>query len=249
MPCNKLVNPYFSLQPKGYLFDYSLAGALDQEKALHGIFLQKKVTMNWIQHPVVLTGKQVKLIPLEHAHIDELCARAGDPAIWAVSPFDTDNGNQDNLRAGFIRTLEKQLAGEEYNFTILLRKDDSIIGTTKFWLLNERHKSLEIGGTWMQHKYWGTGLNTESKYLQLKFCFETLNTVRVQIKANENNLRSRRAIEKLGAAYEGLIRKDKIFLNGTTRNSACYSFIDDEWTAVKERLEEIMEAGSRQRGK
>jgi RimJ/RimL family protein N-acetyltransferase len=196
--------------------------------------------MSWIQHPAELIGNRVKLIPLEATHIDELCEKAKDPKIWEVAPFNSDKGAPELVRKDLESSVEKQHSGEQYNFTTILRSGNTIIGTTKFWMMNEPSKSLEIGGTWLMPEYWSTGINTECKYLLLQFCFETLQTVRVQIKANDNNLRSRRAIEKLGATFEGIQRKDKILLNGNTRNSALYSIIDTEWPVIKTRLQKTI---------
>ena len=102
-----------------------------------------------------------------------------------------------------------------------------------------KHKKLEIGSTWLHPGYWATEINLECKLLLLTYCFEELKAVRVQLKTDENNIRSRKAIEKIGGQFEGVLRNEIIRDNGTKRNSAIYSIIDEEWTAKKERLIEL----------
>jgi len=95
---------------------------------------------------------------------------------------------------------------------------------------------LKIGWTWIVKDYWGTNVNFESKFLLLSYCFEILKTVRVQLKTKDTNMRSRKAIEKIGAKFEGILRKDKIQDDGTTRNAAYFSILDDEWENAKTKL-------------
>ena len=109
-----------------------------------------------------------------------------------------------------------------------------------FHSISPSNKGLEIGATWFHPKYWSSGMNAECKYLMLQFCFEVLGTMRVQIKASHNNIRSRKAIQKIGATFEGILRKDKVLEDGTIRNAAYYSIIDEEWPRVKLNLQEII---------
>ncbi len=102
--------------------------------------------------------------------------------------------------------------------------------------IQPNHKKLEIGWTWLHPDYWGTEVNLECKLLLLTYCFEELKTYRVQFKTDENNIRSRKAIEKIGGKFEGILRHDMIRDNGTKRNSAYFSIIDSEWGDVKRAL-------------
>jgi RimJ/RimL family protein N-acetyltransferase len=111
-----------------------------------------------------------------------------------------------------------------------------IIGTTRLLEISPEDRKLEIGVTWLATQYWGSGANTECKYLLLEYCFETLKANRVQFRAKSDNARSRRALEKIGATFEGVFRKDKIEPGGEARNTAFYSIINDEWTDLKPRL-------------
>lgn len=196
--------------------------------------------MDWIKHPTELIGQRVKLIPLDTSHLDQLSLLAQEKSIWEFNPFDTDGDNIEKLLRGLNQSIERRKTGEHYPFAIVRSDNNKVIGTTRYWQINQEHRSLEIGGTWMHPDYWGTGLNTECKYLLLTHCFQILKTVRVQIKASEKNIRSRKAIEKIGAKLEGIFRKDKIYTDGTTRTAAYYSIIDDEWYAVKANLEWLL---------
>ena len=91
------------------------------------------------------------------------------------------------------------------------------------------HKKLEIGWTWLHPEYWASEINLECKLLLMTFCFEEWNAVRVQLKTDENNIRSRKAIEKIGGQFEGVLRNDMIRDNGTNRNSVYFSILDTEW--------------------
>ena len=96
---------------------------------------------------------------------------------------------------------------------------------------------LYFGWTWITKEFWGTTVNLESKLLLLTYCFETLKTNRVQLKTKDNNFRSRKAIEKIGGLFEGILRKDKIQQDGSTRNAAYYSILDNEWNTAKVKIE------------
>ncbi len=198
--------------------------------------------MNWIKHPIELIGHQVKLIPMEEAHYEALFSIAKDKSIWKYSPSDCDGSDPELLRKSLDDKLIKRDSGDAYTFTIVLKEENKIIGSTMFHTINEQHKNIEIGATWFHPDYWSTGLNTECKYLMLQFCFEVLGTMRVQIKSLDTNIRSRKAIEKIGAKFEGILRKDKILWDGAIRNAAYYSIVDDEWPMVKQNLQQRLKA-------
>ena len=116
----------------------------------------------------------------------------------------------------------------QFPFVIYHKVHKKIIGATRFLDIQAQHKKLEIGWTWLHPNYWGTTVNLECKLLLLTYCFEKLNAIRVQFKTDENNIRSRKAIEKIGGKFEGILRNDMLRDNGTKRNSAYYSIIDSE---------------------
>ena len=195
---------------------------------------------NWIKNPTVLNGQTVRLISLEKEHFPELEALSKDKRIWEFYPFDVTNSEK--FIAAFETALMEREKGNQFPFVIFHKQENKIIGSTRYIDIQPKHKKLEIGWTWLHPDYWATAVNLECKLLQLTHCFEELKTVRVQLKTDENNLRSRKAIEKIGARFEGILRNDMIKDNGIKRNSVYYSFIDEEWESNKLRLAELVEA-------
>ncbi|XZF15369.1 GNAT family N-acetyltransferase [Chitinophagaceae bacterium MMS25-I14] len=190
----------------------------------------------WIEHPVLLEGTLVKLVPLDKSHFYELLRIGRNPEIWTHLPFDgTDTGSlMEELQSAML----KRMSGEQYPFVILERNTGKVIGSTRLFDIQPLHKKLEIGWTWNDPTYWGKGYNTESKLLLLGYCFEKLGAQRVQLKTRDTNLRSQAAIVKLGAKLEGILRKDRIAKDGSTRASFLYSIIDDEWPDIKKMLQD-----------
>lgn len=119
-------------------------------------------------------------------------------------------------------------------FVVFLKETNEIIGTTSIYEINLSQKSCEIGATWYARNFLGTFANSECKYLLLKYCFEELKMIRVQFKTDERNVRSQKAIERLGAIKEGILRKERILENGYIRNAVIYSITDDDWRKVKQ---------------
>ncbi len=187
-----------------------------------------------MEHPVILKGKNIELRPLEPASLDALFAVAQDPEIWRLTSV--DYSVHENFYPNFNAALKGRAAGSAYPFLICLAGGAQIIGTTRLLDIVPQDRKLEIGVTWLASQYWGSGANAECKYLLLEYCFESLNAHRVQFRAKSDNARSRRALEKIGATFEGTFRKDKIEPGGQPRNTAFYSILDDEWPDVKSRL-------------
>ncbi|MEJ5105219.1 GNAT family N-acetyltransferase [Chryseobacterium sp. MYb328] len=134
-------------------------------------------------------------------------------------------------------SLSERENGNQYPFVIRHKETQQLIGSTRFFEIYPSDKKLEIGWTWITKDFWGTTVNLECKLLLLTYCFEILKTNRVQLKTKDNNFRSRKAIEKIGGVFEGILRKDKIQNDGSTRNAAYYSILDNEWKAAKQKIE------------
>lgn len=186
---------------------------------------------NWLPDTIVLEGENVQLLPLQERHFDALFEAASNPEIWeltSVNYSDPAIFNHSNTTA--LKDKEK---GTVYPFVIVDKSSQKIIGTTRFLEISAADKKLEIGVTWIKKEFWGSTVNMECKYLLLQYCFEHLQLHRVQFRAKADNLRSRKAIEKIGGQLEGVFRKDKIEPNGNYRNTAFYSIIDTEWESTK----------------
>ncbi|AWH87014.1 N-acetyltransferase [Flavobacterium album] len=187
--------------------------------------------MNKLSRPIILHGEKVSLLPLEKSHFENLIALAKEKSIW--QHYTIDGSDPEVLGQSLNSSLTDTL---QYPFVIMLRETGTVIGSTRFLDIQPDHNKLEIGWTWLHPDYWHTKINTECKLMLLTFCFEELMVSRVQLKTDENNIRSRKAILKIGAQFEGLLRNDMIRHNGTKRNSAYFSIIDTEWHEVKEKL-------------
>ncbi|WP_346949916.1 GNAT family protein [Dyella sp.] len=188
----------------------------------------------WIAHPLSLAGQRVELCPVEEVHLDELFEVGRDREIWRLTSV--DYSDPQIFYPNFAAALRERELGKTYPFLIRLRGDGRIVGTTRFLEIQPQDRKLEIGVTWMASAFWGSGINLECKLLLLAHCFETLDANRVQFRAKADNARSRRALEKIGAVFEGVMRKDKIEASGKPRDTAFYSIVSEEWPALKPRL-------------
>jgi RimJ/RimL family protein N-acetyltransferase len=198
--------------------------------------------MNWLHPPVILENEMVKLLPLESSHFDSLLQIARAPEIWRYLSF---NGlDQDAFRSELKSAILRKTTGEEYPFTIFDNKTGKPIGSTRYYNMYPAHRKLEIGWTWYDPTYWGSGHNVACKLLLLTYAFETLRCVRVQFQVHDKNERSRAAVQKLGAKFEGVLRNDRIRDNGEIRNTAMYSIIEAEWPEVKQLLNERLSTKS-----
>ena len=189
----------------------------------------------WISHPTILQGKAVDLLPLEKEHFEELYAAASDKELWNLIPV--DGWKKEVFDEVYSFALTERDNGRQYPFVIFHKEKQKLIGSTRLFEIYPANKKLEIGWTWIAKEYWGTTVNFECKLLLMTFCFETLKANRVQLKTKDNNFRSRKAIEKIGGVFEGILRKDRVQSDGSTRNAAYYSILDDEWKVVKEKIE------------
>ncbi len=192
---------------------------------------------NWIPDSLSLVGDTIELLPLCSEHFPELGQVAKDRRIWEFYILD----GSDTARFAEVcsEAITERERGAQYPFVIYHKCDRRIIGSTRLMDIQPRHKKLEIGWTWLHPDYWAGAVNPECKLLLLTFCFEHLHSVRVQFRTDENNTRSRKAIENIGGQYEGLFRNDMIRDNGSHRHSVCYSIISSEWSSAKERIAEL----------
>jgi RimJ/RimL family protein N-acetyltransferase len=191
-------------------------------------------------HPVTLTGRLVRLEPLSERHVPDLTLAGQDDEIWRLMPFGMIRTEEQ--MAAFVRdALALQAQGTDLPFAVCDRESGRAIGCTRYLEIRAQHRALEIGGTWYGTAHQRTGVNTECKYLLLGHAFETMGCVRVQLKTDQRNERSQRAIERIGGVWEGVLRKHVIQPDGYFRSTVMYSIIDDEWPAVKARLEAMMD--------
>ncbi len=186
--------------------------------------------------PVILEGKFVRLEPLGLQHVSDLAEAGHDESIWRYMLYGYPD-TEEKMRAWVEDMLQRQARGTDLPFAVIFKQNGRAIGATRYLEIRPEHRGLEIGGTWYGVNYQRTVVNTECKYLLLRHAFETLGCIRVQFKADSRNERSIRALERIGAVREGMLRNHMILADGTIRHSVYFSIIESEWPAVKERLE------------
>lgn len=191
-----------------------------------------------------LEGRLVRLEPLERGHAEGLWAASRDPQTWQWLSI-VQPATRAELDAWLGTALEAAGAGTEIPLVTVV--DERIVGSTRFLALRPEHRSVEIGWTWLHPSAWGTGANVEAKLLMLRHAFEAWGCRRVELKTDAQNVRSRGAMEALGATFEGVHRKHMLVRGGENRDSAWYSILDDEWPEVRERLSARLAAPSRSR--
>jgi RimJ/RimL family protein N-acetyltransferase len=185
--------------------------------------------------PVVLEGRVVRLEPLRLDHAQDLAAVACDDEIWRYMPLRTPSSIGD-VRAMIEDALSRARDGSEVPFATVVRESGRAIGSTRYIDIRRAHRGLEIGWTWIGREWQRTAVNTECKLLLIEHAFETLGALRVQLKTDARNVRSQRAIERIGAQREGVLRAHMILPDGFVRDSVMYSITSAEWPRVKAAL-------------
>jgi RimJ/RimL family protein N-acetyltransferase len=188
--------------------------------------------------PVTLTGQVARLEPIGQEHAEDLVRAASDRAIWRYIALDPTS--IDSMRSWINSSIAEREAGSVFRFAIIDQASGKAVGSTSLFDVRPADRGLEIGWTWLGRDVQRTGINTECKFLLLRHCFEDLGAIRVQLKTHRLNFKSRRAIERIGAQFEGILRNHVIMPDGTYRDSAYYSVIENEWPAVKRHLSLIM---------
>lgn len=190
----------------------------------------------------VLEGRLVRLIPLEDSHKEDLFQALGKPAVWENTWRKVNTSEDLNLLVD--QALDQQQKGKQLPFAVQDRHTGRIIGTTRIGDIDRTNQNVEIGWTWLSPDVWGTGVNAECKLLLLQLCFEEMGILRVQFSVSANNVRSRKAVERLGAVQEGVFRKHRVKPDGTVHDNVFYSILDTEWAEVKARLLSRLQIGS-----
>ena len=182
--------------------------------------------------PVVLRGDLVRLEPLAQEHAQGLYNRGRTADDWRYMPRSCFIDMAD-VRQWVEEALE---APNQLPFVMVETGKDKAVGSTRYLNIRPEHRSLEIGWTWLGQEWQRTGINTEAKLLLLAHAFERLGCLRVEFKTDARNLRSQRALERIGATREGVMRNHMIVQSNFVRDSVYFSVIDSDWPEVKERL-------------
>jgi RimJ/RimL family protein N-acetyltransferase len=189
--------------------------------------------------PAVLEGRHVRLEPLALDHLTDLLDVGLDPDLWRWSPDRIEAA--DDLRRYLARALAERERGEALPFAIVERAGGRAIGATRYANAAPEHRRIEIGWTWIGRAWQRTAVNTETKWLMLRHAFETLGCLRVELKTDALNVRSRAAILGIGATEEGTLRSHMVTHDGRFRDSVYFSVLASEWPRVRAGLEARLE--------
>ena len=188
--------------------------------------------------PVMLEGSHVRLEPLAKAHLAGLAQVGLEEELWRWIPVPVRTVEE---MAAYIETaLQEQERGVSLPFALMEKATGRAIGSTRYGNIDRTHRRVEIGWTWVAREWQRTAVNTEAKYLLLKHAFETLGCIRVELKTDSLNEKSRAAILRIGAWEEGIFRNHMITAKGRIRHTVYFSIVDPEWPAVKARLESLL---------
>ena len=185
-----------------------------------------------------LEGKHVILEPLSIQHVASLGDAACDGKLWELNFTNVPRADQNLLAVEALVThaLKKRDTGLELPFVVRRVSDNKIVGTTRFYAIESQHRNLSIGYTWYAKSAQRTAINTECKFMMLRHAFEQLNCISVQWHIDHRNIASQKAVERLGAVKEGVLRNHKIMPDGSYRHTHCYSMLDTEWEPAKQFL-------------
>jgi RimJ/RimL family protein N-acetyltransferase len=193
--------------------------------------------MTWPE-PVTLRGTHAILEPLSHAHHDDLVEAVQDGALWKL--WYTVIAPPDKTREEIDRRLDLQSKGTMLPFAVIDIRTAKAVGMTTYMNIDAHNRRVEIGHTWYRKSVQRTAINTECKLLLLTHAFETLDCICVEIRTHFFNHASRRAIERLGAKLDGVLRNNRVMPNGNISDTCVYSIIMSEWPVVKTNLEWLM---------
>ncbi len=185
--------------------------------------------------PIILDGQRVRLEPLSMDHHAALCEVGLIEDIWRLTTSLVLT--PDDMRKYIETALSDQAKGIALPFATIDKLSNKVVGSTRFGNIERTHRRVEIGWTWINPLWQRTYINTEAKYLMLKHAFETWGCIRVELKTDSLNEKSRNAMLRIGAKEEGTLRNHMVTYSGRLRHSVYFSVIDSEWPQVKANLE------------
>lgn len=191
----------------------------------------------------LLRGDFVYLENLHPDHVAKLKELAKDERLWEYTKTLLINDSFDEQFEKYVATaFDERNTGGQHSFVIRDVATDAVIGMTRFYKIEPSQKRLSIGYTWYVPEVWGQVHNKECKLLLMQYAFETLGYQRVEFEVAHQNIRSQKAVEKIGGIKEGMLRKHGLHADGTMRHTFVFSVVDDEWEGVKEKLQRILKS-------
>ncbi|WP_436514865.1 GNAT family N-acetyltransferase [Ekhidna sp. To15] len=183
---------------------------------------------------VTLADQKVELLPITLDHIKEMRNLSSDSDVWTW--YTEDLTDPDALEKWMTQRLDASRKGLQMTYSVRLKETGEIIGATSYGHIDWEEHGIEIGWTWLGKKYIGVGINKHMKYLMLRHAFETMQIERLELRTDENNIRSRKAMEKIGAKHDGTLRNHRSTQGERRRNTVVYSIIKSEWPEIKNSI-------------
>ncbi len=189
---------------------------------------------NFFEDKIILEDELVRIEPLEEKHFELLLPTALQADLWSftIQKINTP----ENFRKYFDIAINERLQKKSYPFAYFNKQINQYVGSTRYGNIDFANKRLEIGWTWINQHLHGAGFNKHCKFLLLSYGFEKLNLNRIELKTSHLNLRSQKAMLKIGATKEGVFRNHVINEDGSIRHSHYFSFIKEEWPAIKQTI-------------
>ncbi|MGN7476402.1 GNAT family N-acetyltransferase [Solibacillus silvestris] len=183
---------------------------------------------------IVLENEVVLLRPVQLSDLEAITSAANDARIWEHMSVTLLHSAA--VGSYIKKAIDEREKGSSYMFAVIDKRTNELVGCTSFLDISLDHKRLEIGSTWYHPNVWRSAINTNCKFLLLRYCFEQLQLNRVQIKTGHENVRSQKAIERIGAVKEGVLRNHMIRKEGIIRHTVMYSVVPDDWEHLKARF-------------
>lgn len=188
---------------------------------------------------IILEGTTITLVPLEMKYKEQVYEALKNPDVWKYTWREVKTF--DDIEQILLIAVQNKDDGKQLPFMVKDKLSGEIIGTTRIGDIDTANRNVEIGWTWLTPSAWRTKVNTECKFLMLQYCFEELEVLRVQFSISGQNIRSQKAVERIGAVKEGTFRKHRIKADGTIHDNIFYSIVDTEWIEVKGKLINLLE--------
>lgn len=188
---------------------------------------------------IILEGTTITLVPLEMKYKNQVYEAIKNPDVWKYTWREVKTF--DDIEQILLIAVQNKDDGKQLPFMVKDKLSGEIIGTTRIGDIDTANRNVEIGWTWLSPSVWKTKVNTECKFLMLQYCFEELKVLRVQFSISGQNIRSQKAVERIGAVKEGTFRKHRIKADGTIHDNIFYSIVDTEWIDVKGKLINLLE--------
>lgn len=186
------------------------------------------------QYYVPLEDHRIRLEPMTSAHIQQMRLLSSDSDVWRW--YTEDLTNPDDLERWMMNRLDESNQEAKMTYAVLDKETNKVIGSSSYGHIDWTEHCIEIGWTWLGKAYIGSGINKHMKFLMLRHAFETIGIERLELRTDEVNVRSRRAMEKIGAKYDGTLRSHRATQGGRRRNTVIYSILKAEWPDIKDSI-------------